>query len=41
VGLGAFPGCGQVVRMEREVVRKGTGEVRRTVGYALVSKSAH
>jgi hypothetical protein len=23
----AFPGCGQVVRMEREVVRKGTGEV--------------
>jgi hypothetical protein len=33
----AFPGCGQVVRMEREVVRKGTGEVRRTVGYALTS----
>jgi len=30
-----FPGCGQVVRMEREVVRKGTGEVRRTVSYAL------
>jgi hypothetical protein len=23
--------------MEREVVRKGTGEVRRTVGYALTS----
>jgi hypothetical protein len=33
----AFPGCGQVVRMEREVVRKGTGEVRRTVSYALTS----
>jgi hypothetical protein len=31
----AFPGCGQVVRMEREVVHKGTGEVRRTVSYAL------
>jgi len=33
----AFPGCRQVVRMEREVVRKGTGEVRRTVSYALTS----
>jgi hypothetical protein len=32
----AFPGCGQVVRMEREVVHKGTGEVGRTVSYALV-----
>jgi hypothetical protein len=32
-----FPGCGQVVRMEREVVRKGTGEVRCTVSYALTS----
>jgi hypothetical protein len=31
----AFPGYGQVVRMEREVVRKGTGEVRRAVSYAL------
>jgi hypothetical protein len=31
----AFPGCRQVVRMEREVVRKGTGEVRRAVSYAL------
>jgi hypothetical protein len=36
-GLDHFPGCGQVVRMEREVVRKGTGEVRRTVSYALTS----
>jgi len=34
-GMRAFPGCGQVVRMEREVVRKGTGEVRRTVSHAL------
>ena len=33
----AFPGCGQVARMEREVVRRGTGEVRRTVSYALTS----
>jgi hypothetical protein len=33
----AFPGCGQVVRMEREVVHKGTGEVGRTVSYALTS----
>ena len=33
----AFPGCGQAVRMEREVVRKGTGEARRTVSYALTS----
>jgi hypothetical protein len=33
----AFPGCRQVVRMEREVVHKGTGEVGRTVSYALTS----
>ncbi len=33
----AFPGCRQVVRMEREVRHKGTGEVRRTVSYALTS----
>ncbi len=33
----AFPGCRQVVRVEREVVHKGTGEVRRTVSYALTS----
>ena len=26
-----------MVRMEREVVRKGTGEVRRAVSYALTS----
>ncbi len=36
----AFPGCRQVVRVEREVVHKGTGEVRRTVGYALTSLGA-
>jgi hypothetical protein len=36
-GIRAFPGCGQAVRMGREVVRKGTGEVRRTVSYALTS----
>ena len=35
----AFPGCRQVVRMEREVRHKGTGEVRRTVSYALTSLS--
>jgi len=33
----AFPECRQVVRMEREMVHKGTGEVRRTVSYALTS----
>ncbi|MFK5529127.1 hypothetical protein ACI3S9_30640, partial [Klebsiella pneumoniae] len=33
----AFPGARQVVRMEREVRHKGTGEVRRTVSYALTS----
>ncbi len=34
---GAFglSGCRQVVRVEREVVHKRTGEVRRTVSYAL------
>ena len=36
----AFPGCRQVVRMEREVRHKGTGEVRRTVSYALTSLGA-
>jgi len=33
----AFPGAQQVVRLEREVVHKATGEVRRTVSYALTS----
>ena len=35
--MGAFPGARQVVRLVREVVHKGTGEVRRSVGYALTS----
>ena len=35
--MGAFPGARQVVRLVREVVCKGTGEVRRSVGYALTS----
>ncbi|ADH63842.1 transposase IS4 family protein [Allomeiothermus silvanus DSM 9946] len=33
----AFPGARQVVRLWREVRHKGTGEVRRTVSYALTS----
>ncbi|GLV49411.1 hypothetical protein TJA_25130 [Thermus sp. LT1-2-5] len=33
----AFPGCRQVVRLEREVVHKGMGEVRRTVSHAFAS----
>ncbi|BFH84208.1 hypothetical protein TthTF25_21310 (plasmid) [Thermus thermophilus] len=36
----AFPGCRQVVRVEREVVHKGTGEVRRAASYALTSLGA-
>ena len=36
----AFPGCRQVVRMEREVRHKGTGEVRRAASYALTSLGA-
>jgi IS4 transposase len=33
----AFPGARQVVRLERVVVHKGTGEVRRTLSHALTS----
>lgn len=33
----SFPGAMQVVERVREVVKKGTGEVRRGVGYALTS----
>jgi IS4 transposase len=33
----AFPGVRQAVRLERVVVRKGTGEVRRTLSHALTS----
>jgi len=33
----AFPGARQVVRLERVVVHKGTGEVRRTLNHALTS----
>ncbi|KHG64439.1 hypothetical protein QT17_12380 [Thermus sp. 2.9] len=36
----AFPGVKQVVRLEREVMHKGTGEVRRGVSYALTSLGA-
>jgi hypothetical protein len=35
-----FPGAAQVVRLEREVVHKRSGEVRRRVGYALSSLGA-
>ncbi|WP_245606109.1 DDE transposase family protein [Thermus amyloliquefaciens] len=35
--VAAFPGARQAVRLVREVVVKGTGEVRRTEGYALTS----
>jgi len=33
----AFPGARQVVRLERVVVHKGTGEVKRTLSHALTS----
>lgn len=33
----AFPGDAQGVRLERKVIHKATGEVWRTVGYALTS----
>lgn len=35
--VAAFPGARQAVRLVREVVVKGTGEVWRTEGYALTS----
>jgi IS4 transposase len=35
--LRAFPGVRQAVRLERVVVHKGTGEVRRTLSHALTS----